>query len=353
VRFIVGGETNPLATPDDGIDAVTVETVAKTTPKQGLLVSPSAQVSPVTQPDFDQVDPNTDGGTQLLNQAQLQRWLDRVAAVCDAHECMSCEDAINSLPSPVVEQIWGAASELLPRFWQVAEDELAIESTQVVKPQTDNSITNAQVQAATSEIGEQIDSFNISGQANEALCSSSPQQFTNSNPQTLANTCNGAFAGITNSTPIAPTELQQSPTKQELAALLLQCQSWVELVQFVGDQGELLKAAATTMAPQGRRSLVCLLVAHLCQNPTYLDQLAWVPAKLRQRALERLQFTIRQIRGVASSVLDAYVEYVTGCKFVSISYIGTAYEKWVFQTPDGATVPVEVDAVEAISCNQM
>jgi hypothetical protein len=263
---------------------------------------------------------------------------------------MSCLEAINSLPTPVVEQIWGAASELLPRFCQVAEDELAIEGTQVVKPQTDNSITNADLQAP---IGEQIDSFNISEQANEALCSSLAQQFTNSNTPTLANTCTWAVGDPTNSLSIAPTELQQSPTKQELAAVILQCQSWVELVQFVGDQGELLKAAATTMTPQGRRSLVCLLVAHLCQNPTYLGQLAWVPAKLRQKALERLQFTIRQIRGVASSVLDAYVEYVAGCKFVSISYIGTAYEKWVFQTPDGATVPVEVDAVEAISCNQM
>jgi len=94
---------------------------------------------------------------------------------------------------------------------------------------------------------------------------------------------------------------------------------------------------------------VPLLAAHLCQNPADLSQLAWVPSKLRERALELLSFTIERIGG--TSILDACVEKNSGCKFVSVQQIGTRHEHWVFHNPlSGQKIPVfGIDAIEAIA----
>ena len=98
-----------------------------------------------------------------------------------------------------------------------------------------------------------------------------------------------------------------------------------------------------------RTVLTSLLVTHLCQQPEHLNQLAWVPAKLRDRALERLTFTLRRIGG-AANVLDACWESIVGCKFVSVEQIGTRHEKWVFQSKEGNRLAVfGADAIETIA----
>ena len=72
--------------------------------------------------------------------------------------------------------------------------------------------------------------------------------------------------------------------------------------------------------------------------------------KLRDKALERLTFTLRRIGG-AANVLDACWESIVGCKFVSVEQIGTRNEKWVFQAKEGNRLAVfGVDAIEAIAC---
>jgi hypothetical protein len=124
----------------------------------------------------------------------------------------------------------------------------------------------------------------------------------------------------------------------------------VELASLVGENALKLLEATKTMTSSQRRQVTNLLAAHLCQSPTYLSQVEWIPVKLRDRALSKLTFTIQRIGGVASNVLDACIEYVSGCKFVSVANVSTRAERWIFQTPDGKNIPVfGTEAIEAIA----
>ncbi len=140
------------------------------------------------------------------------------------------------------------------------------------------------------------------------------------------------------------------PTAQTLANQLLLCQTWVAVAEAVNRDGDKLKQAAIEgMTKEQHSCLTTMLATHLCDNPSNLNQLGWVPVKLRDRVLERLTFTIRRIGG-AANVLDACWESIYGCKFVSVEQIGTRNEKWVFQAKEGNRLAVfGVDSIEAVA----
>ncbi len=217
------------------------------------------------------------------------------------------------------------------------------------------SIVNTEMQTLAGEVGALETSNSIDNYADLASGMESElienHQFTNLSLETCAAAELQVVGDTTNSSPNSPTKLHQSPTSQDLAALILQCQTWVELAQAVGQNTQKLVKAANRLTTEQRRGLTSLLAAHLCQQPEHLNQLAWVPVKLRDRALERLTFTLRRIGG-AANVLDACWESIIGCKFVSVEHIGTRNEKWVFQAKEGNRLAVfGVDAIEAICCN--
>ena len=171
----------------------------------------------------------------------------------------------------------------------------------------------------------------------------------------IAETELNTVGATTNPSPIPPiasaAPVQQSTTATELAALILQCKTWVQLAQAVGQNTKTLVKAANQITTEQRRGLASLLAAHLCENPAHLNQLAWVPRKLRDRTLEQLTFTLRRIGG-AANVLDACWESISGYKFVSVEQIGTRNERWMFQAKEGNRLAVfGTDAVEAISCD--
>ena len=147
------------------------------------------------------------------------------------------------------------------------------------------------------------------------------------------------------------SELVQNPlsTVQQLANQILLCQTWTAIAAAVNHDGEKLKQAAVRMTPEERSCLTQMLAAHLCNEPSALNQLAWVPVKLRDKALKQLTFTIRRIAGIG--VHDASLEYVSGYKFVSLEHLGTRNERWIFEAEDGSKLAVfGVDAVvEAIA----
>jgi hypothetical protein len=225
---------------------------------------------------------------------------------------------------------------------------------QLVTPPISQHNTSSDFQSSIGEIGamDHPSTFQELAQSNEAI-SSPHHQPTNSTAETVTSQELDSVGATTNSSPIPPTApiaQQHFSTAQELAAFILQCSTWVELVQGIGENASSLMAAAKTMLQEQRPRLTHLLVTHLCQNPTYLSQLAWIPVKLRDKALDQLTFTIRQIRGVANSVLDACADYVSGLRFVSVTNLGSRYEKWVFQTPQGVKIPVfGVEEITAIS----
>jgi hypothetical protein len=209
--------TLPEGCPDFSIPgSVTAVTVDETAVTQGLDVSPQELVSLVTKQDLDQVDmhgseidvqnfpveldtlvsmenisgsncisdeseaspgeeilkevepvssdsithrvaattkPSGDDETQLLSQFDIQSWLDRIATVQNADECMDCLDALHQLPQPATEYIWSSAETLLPRFWSVAEIEVTEEPHQnpgvgfgtVVSPQQQPSESDERI----------------------------------------------------------------------------------------------------------------------------------------------------------------------------------------------------------------
>lgn len=225
----------------------------------------------------------------------------------------------------------------------------------VVSPNAE-SIANTDVLSSVGEVGVQYPPNLSSSQPVPVLeldsDSQALHQFTNNKAETHAFTELTLAGGTTNPSPIPPTTSgtpQQTSTPQDVSALILQCQTWVELAQAVGQNTQKLLQAANRITTEQRRGLASLLAAHLCQNPEHLSQLAWVPAKLRDRALERLTFTLRRIGG-AANVLDAYIESISGYKFVAVEHLGTRNEQWVFQLEEGNRLAVfGVDAIEAIA----
>jgi hypothetical protein len=178
-----------------------------------------------------------------------------------------------------------------------------------------------------------------------------PHQFPNSVVETTAAAGLGSVGDTTNSLPIAPIEKiqQQSPTVRGLAEQILLCSTWSEIASQVKENTNTLVKAAKEMTAQQRQGLTRLLSEHLCQSPSHLSQLTWVPEKLRQRTLERLQFTISRIADVAGSILELGWESISGCRLEKIGQIGMPGEAWLFLAPDGTHLYAYPDAVEAIS----
>ncbi len=135
---------------------------------------------------------------------------------------------------------------------------------------------------------------------------------------------------------------------QEVASRLLLCQTWVAVAELVNRDGcKLCQAARGGMNKEQRRNLARLLATHLCDCLSDLKDLAWVPAKLRDRALSMLNFTIQQIGGGAN-ISDACIEFVTSCKFYSAEHLGLSKERWIFEAPNGSRFPIfDIDSVMA------
>ena len=141
----------------------------------------------------------------------------------------------------------------------------------------------------------------------------------------------------------------QPALKLEITALILQCQTWVDIVEATGKNTKQLLLAAKTMTTEQSSKIAHLLAADLCSNTVDLSQqLAWIPAPIRDNALQLLTFTIRRIGGITPG--DAYLEYIRGFKFVSVANLGTRNERWTFQCPEGKNIPVfGTDTIEAIA----
>jgi hypothetical protein len=103
------------------------------------------------------------------------------------------------------------------------------------------------------------------------------------------------------------------------------------------------------MSSQQRDRVANLLTTHLCSAPDALDQLAWIPEKLRNVVLKQLSFTIRQL-GKSAESLELYWEYISNCQFVCAVLQENDRLRWTFQTPDGDTISVlDIKAIAAIA----
>jgi len=151
---------------------------------------------------------------------------------------------------------------------------------ELVVPPIAASIVTTEIQTLVGEVGAP-GTHDLSSSYSEselALESETPvkHQFTNNEAEAPVNAEVKPVGATTNSPPISPitsVEPQQSPTPQEMAALILQCQTWVELAQAVGQNTQKLVKAANRLTREQRQGLTSLLAAHLCQQPEHLNQL--------------------------------------------------------------------------------
>jgi hypothetical protein len=208
-------------------------------------------------------------------------------------------------------------------------------------PITEN-FTITDFQAPVGEIDAQVKTSMISQQSNEAITLSSNHQFTNWSSETTASSDLQTVGDATNSPPTAPTA-------RELAGLILQCSTWVELAEAVGTNAKKLMQAASQMTQKQRSWVADLLKLHLCSHPGAISSLTWVPQKLRDLVLEQLSFTIGQISSVADS-RELCWKYMSPCKFVKAMKLETGQQQWIFQTPDGDNISVcDLKLIEAIA----
>ncbi len=134
----------------------------------------------------------------------------------------------------------------------------------VVLP-TAESIVTTDISSPAGEVGVQYPpNLSSSQPVPVPEMDSHPQanhQFTNDNAETHAFTELTTVGDTTNPSPIpptAPTEPQQTSTPQDVSALILQCQTWVELAQAVGQNTQKLIIAASRITREQRQRLTSL-----------------------------------------------------------------------------------------------
>lgn len=168
-------------------------------------------------------------------------------------------------------------------------------------------------------------------------------QSTNLNGETLTVSEVQAVGDTTNSLPTP----QIAPTAQELAATVVQCTTWVQVVEAVERNKQRLLSAAKQMAQDMCQNLSVLLAQHLCSHPEDMEQLTWLPIKLITKALQKLSFTIERI--AECSVDDAHWEQISGCSFESVNRLGEKGEIWIYTTPNGERFPAATSEITAIA----
>lgn len=275
-------------------------------------------------------------------------------------------------------RIEGEGSEMVyipnPPTDDLPGDLVSIGGDLVASPIAQTS-TNSDLQASVGEIGEDTRvplcprHREVSGDTTTEATFSQPSteaitqednayvpppdyQFTNSVVKTITATSLDSVGDTTNSSSITPIEetQQQPPRARELAAQILLCSTWIEIASRVKENTNMLVKAAREMTPTQRQGLTKLLVEHLCQFPSNLYQLTWVPERLRQRAIEKLTFTIHCVTNVVEGALNTTKETISGCRLKYIDGIGTQNEVWIFATPSGEDFCARPNVVEAIAC---
>lgn len=107
--------------------------------------------------------------------------------------------------------------------------------------------------------------------------------------------------------------------------------NWASVAEFVGRNRNQLLSLAKSWTPEGRTFVVDLFSAHLKNCPDALNiEIQWVPKNLLEKALSTLSFTVQKIGGSNNLLDEPEIEYVRGCRLVSLKYPNTKHEQWIF-----------------------
>jgi hypothetical protein len=166
-------------------------------------------------------------------------------------------------------------------------------------------------------------------------------QFTNNNAETTSVTGIEAVGDPTNSPPIAPTP--------NLALLLLQSTTWIEIANSLQKDSQKLMDVMNSFDKTQRRKIASVLIEFLCSEPQNISELTWIPIKMLNWVFKRLTFTVSRIGG--DFIDDARLEQVENLSFVSVEGLGSPKELWVFgDASSGKNIPVYgASAISGIS----
>jgi hypothetical protein len=117
--------------------------------------------------------------------------------------------------------------------------------------------------------------------------------------------------------------------------------TWEDVAQLVNCDRALFLDTMKTWTVEQKELLPGLLAEHIEEHgPECLDEIKWIPDKLRDAALKQLSFAVEKIIGPSNLVEEPKFECFYGCKFVSLRDFGTRAERWLFEAPDGRKFPI-------------
>ena len=158
-------------------------------------------------------------------------------------------------------------------------------------------------------------------------------QFTNNNAETTIITEIEVVGATTNSPPIPPIP--------NLALLILQAKTWVEISECLQRDSQKLIDAISQFDKAQRKKLASVLIEFLCQEAQNIKEVTWIPVKMLNAVFKRLTFTISRIGGIGCSIDEARMERVENLSYVSVEGLGSNKELWVFcEVNSGKNIPV-------------
>ncbi len=245
------------------------------------------------------------------------------------------------IPFPPPSELVGVGGELVtepidesnqPRVFQPRVGEIGSNVNVVIKEPKD-FVSNRSVQNLSQLISEPNYNHQLTNQADKT--------FTESGSEPIGDS--------TNSPPIAPTPNNSCSTYQELAALILQCQCWVEIADSLQKDSQKLIEVMNQSNKEQKTKVAALLIDFVCLEPSHLKELTWLPIKMLNWIFKRLQFTISRIGG--DSIEAARIEQLENLSFMSVEGLGSPREIWIFRNnSSGSNIPVHgTEAICAIS----
>jgi hypothetical protein len=123
------------------------------------------------------------------------------------------------------------------------------------------------------------------------------------------------------------------------SGLLRQAKSWSDVAIVVGSDRNQLLRAVKSWPLEEKQLLVNLLSSYLEIEAKPLASIDWIPNKLLLKALSSFTFTLQKIRKSDNLVDEPEMEYLSGCKLVSVQNLGERQEQWVFEF-EGKNIPV-------------
>ena len=158
-------------------------------------------------------------------------------------------------------------------------------------------------------------------------------QFTNNNAESTEIPRIETIGATTNSPPIPPIP--------NLALLILQSNTWLEISGFLQKDSQRLIDAISQFDKAQRKKLASVLIEFLCQEAQNIKEVTWIPIKMLNAVFKRLTFTISRIGGEGSCINEARIECIENLSYVSVEGLGSNKELWVFcEVNSGKNIPV-------------